>query len=301
MTAPVAVVLARDGGSYRVLLDGQERVAVLRGKARKGDRAVAGDRVRIDPATLAEPNLAITGVEPRRNILERRNPEGRGMRPVAANVDQVLIVTAAADPEPLLQLIDRLLAAAEADEIPAIVIVNKTDLADPGVVAAHLSAAGYPIVATSVQTGAGLAELRALLVGRESVLTGPSGAGKSSLLNMIEPGLGLRVGEISARVRRGRHTTTTAAMVPLAEGGFVVDTPGFSEVGIADLEPGALATLYPEFAPLASECRFADCRHRQEPGCAVRAAVATGTIPATRHESYLAILAELGARPEEWE
>lgn len=301
MTAPIGVVLARDGGSYRVLLDGVERVAVLRGKARHGDRAVAGDRVTIDATTLDEPTLAIAAVEPRRTILERRNPEGRGMRPVAANVDQVLIVTAAADPAPLLQLIDRLLVAAEADEIPAVVIVNKVDLAGTEGVAAHLAAAGYPIVATSARHGTGLDTLRALLVGRESVLTGPSGAGKSSLLNAIEPGLGLRVGEISARVRRGRHTTTTAAMVPLAQGGFVVDTPGFSEVGVADLEAGALATLYPEFVPLAGACRFADCQHRHEPGCAIREAVASGAIPASRHESYLAILAELAARPADWE
>ncbi len=301
MTAPVAVVLARDGGSYRILLDGAERVAVLRGKARQGERAVAGDRVTLDPATLTEPNVAITGVEPRRNILERRNPEGRGMRPVAANVDQVLIVTAAADPAPVLQLIDRLLVVAEADDIPAIVIVNKVDLSGPDAVERHLAAAGYPILATSVVTGAGIAALRERLAGQESVLTGPSGAGKSSLLNAIEPGLGLRVGEISARVRRGRHTTTTAAMVPIAAGGFVVDTPGFSEVGVADLEAGVLATLFPEFVAHAGDCRFGDCRHRQEPGCAVREAVAAGEIPAARHEGYLAILAELEARPEEWE
>ena len=300
MTAPVAVVLARDGSSYRVLLDGEERVAILRGKARHGERAVAGDRVRIDPATRSEPNLAIAAVEPRRNVLERRNPEGRGMRPVAANVDQVLIVTAAADPDPVLQLIDRLLAVAEADDIPAIVVVNKADLADAGPVQRHLAAAGYRVLATSAKTRLGLDELRDALVGRESVLTGPSGAGKSTLLNAIEPGLGLRVGAISARVRRGRHTTTTAAMVALAEGGFVVDTPGFSEVGVADLEAGALATLYPEFAEHAG-CRFADCRHRHEPGCGVLEAVAAGAIPASRHESYLAILAELEARPADWE
>jgi ribosome biogenesis GTPase len=245
--------------------------------------------------------VAITGVEARRNLVERRNPEGRGMRPVAANVDQVVIVTAAADPPPLLQLIDRLLVVAEADEIPAVVIINKVDLASGDDIRDHLAGAGYPILATSVLTGAGIDRLRTLLAERESVFTGPSGAGKSSLLNTIEPGLGLRVGAISARVRRGRHTTTTAEMVPLAQGGFVVDTPGFSEVGVADLEPGALATLFPEFLPLAESCRFADCRHRSEPGCAVREAVAAAAIPAGRHQSYLAILAEAEARPEAWE
>ncbi len=295
------MVLAREGSSYRVLLDGQERVAILRGKARQGARAVAGDRVRLDPATLDDDVVAIERVEPRRSLLQRRNPDGRGTRPVAANVDQVVVVTAAADPPPVLQLIDRLLVVAEANDVPALVIVNKTDLADDEAVRRHLAAAGYPVLATALPDGRGIAAFRERLVGRESVLAGPSGAGKSSLLNAIEPGLGLRVGSISAKLRRGKHTTTTATMVPIGGGGFVVDTPGFSEVGIWALEAGALAEHFPEFAPLSGSCRFADCRHRHEPGCAVQQAVADGVIPATRHEGYLAILAELAGLPEAWE
>jgi ribosome biogenesis GTPase len=124
----VAVVLAREGNSNRVLLDGGERTAILRGKAREGDRAVAGDRDRIDPNTLGEDTMAIAGVEPRHSLLERRTPEGRGTRPVAANLDQVVVVTAAEDPEPVLQLIDRLLVVAEANRIPPVVVVNKIDL-----------------------------------------------------------------------------------------------------------------------------------------------------------------------------
>lgn len=296
-----AVVLARDGGSYRLLVDGRERVAVLRGKARQGERAVAGDRVTLDPATLDAEVVAIDAVLPRRSLLARRNPEGRGSRPVAANVDQVLVVTAATDPDPVFQLIDRLLVVAEANEIPAAVIVNKVDLAPAGPVADHLAAAGYPVLAVSVREGLGIDALRARLATGESVLTGPSGAGKSSILNAIEPGLALRVGEISSRVRRGRHTTTTAVMVPIAAGGFVVDTPGFSEVGLWDLEAGRLAELFPEFRPLVDQCRFGDCRHRAEPGCAVREAVASGAVPTTRQAGYLAILAELEAQPADWE
>ena len=301
MSPASAVVLAREGSSYRILLDGQERVAILRGKARQGERAVAGDRVSLDPTTLDDEVVAIEGVEPRRSLLERRSPEGRGTRPVAANVDQVVIVTAAADPAPVLQLIDRLLVVAEANDIPAMVIVNKTDLASDEVVRRHLVAAGYPVVATAVPGELGIAELRERLEGRESVLTGPSGAGKSSLLNTIEPGLGLRIGSISAKARRGKHTTTTATMVPIGGDGFVVDTPGFSEVGIWALEAGALAEYFPEFAPLSGSCRFADCRHRHEPGCAVLQAVADGGMPGTRHDGYLAILAELEGLPEAWE
>ncbi len=294
-------MLSRDGGSYRVLLDGVERVAILRGKAREGDRAVAGDRVRIDAATVAQDVLAIEAVEPRTSILERRTPEGRGTRPVAANVDQVLVVTAVADPEPVLQLIDRLLLVAEANEIQPMVICNKIDLGDATPIARHLSATGYPLLSTSAATGQGIEGLRRLLIDRVSVLAGPSGVGKSSLLNAVEPELGLRVGRISERVRRGRHTTTTATMVPITGGGFVVDTPGFSEVGIWDVDPEGLAHCFPEFASRFDECRFADCRHRSEPGCAVVAAVAAGDIPATRHESYIAILAELEALPRDWE
>lgn len=295
------MVLSRDGGSYRVLLEGVERVAILRGKAREGERAVAGDRVRIDPETIQQDVLAIEAVEARTSILERRTPEGRGTRPVAANVDQVLVVTAVADPEPVLQLIDRLLLVAEANEIQPMVVCNKSDLGDATPIAEHLSATGYRLLSTSARTGQGIEELRQLLGDRVSVLTGPSGVGKSSLLNAVEPELGLRVGRISERVRRGRHTTTTATMIPITGGGFVVDTPGFSEVGIWDVDPEGLAHCFPEFATRFDECRFADCRHRSEPGCAVVAAVETGEIPASRHDSYLAILAELESLPKDWE
>lgn len=297
----MGVVLSRDGSSYRVLLDDIERVAILRGKAREGDRAVAGDRVRIDPATVSEDVIAIEAVEPRTSILERRTPEGRGTRPVAANVDQVIVVTAVADPEPVLQLIDRLLLVAEANEIHPMVVANKTDIGDAERLRQHLAATGYPLLATSATTGDGIEEFRAVLADRISVLAGPSGVGKSSLLNAVEPELGLRVGRISERVRRGRHTTTTATMVPITGGGFVVDTPGFSEVGIWDVDPEGLAHCFPEFASRFDECRFGNCKHRSEPGCAILAAVEAGEIPATRHESYLAVLAELEGLPREWE
>lgn len=296
------MVLEREGGSYRVLIDGVERVAILRGKAKRDkDRAVAGDRVRFDPATLTDDVVAIDGVEPRSSIMERRVPDGRGTRPVAANVDQVLVVTAARDPDPILQLIDRLLVVAEANELPASVIVNKVDLGSPDVIIEHLALAAYPVIATAAKAGEGLERLRAALVGKVSVLTGPSGAGKSSLLNALEPGLGLRVGEISKKVRRGTHTTVSAVMIPLAQGGFVVDTPGFSEVGIWALHRDQVDRCFPEFLDVLGDCRFGDCTHRTEPGCAVRALVDAGGARNERYASYLAIRAELEAIPEEWE
>lgn len=283
-------------------MEGREYVAILRGKAKRAeDRAIAGDVVTIDPATLQEETLAITGVEPRSSLLARRVPDGRGTRPVAANVDQVVVVIAAADPDPIPQLMDRLLVVAEANEIPCWVVVNKTDLAPATPIEAHLRASGYRVMATAARAGTGVEALRAALTGRTSVLTGPSGAGKSSLLNALEPGLGLRIGAVSAKVGRGTHTTVTATMIPMAGGGFVVDTPGFSEVGVWDLARGELDSCFPEFRPFIGGCKFGDCLHRTEPGCAIRAAVADGAIPAARHDSYLAILAELEALPESWE
>jgi ribosome biogenesis GTPase len=298
----IGVVLAREGGSYRVLVDGVERTAVLRGKAkREVDRAVAGDRVRFDPATLTEDVLGIETVEPRTAILDRRVPGGRGTRPVAANVDQVAVVIAAANPAPIPQLLDRLLVASEASEIPAFVIVNKIDIAPASAVASHLAAAGYEVIGTAAKRGDGVELLRERLLGKESVFTGPSGAGKSSLLNALEPGLGLRIGEISAKVQRGTHTTVSAVMVPLAVGGFVVDTPGFSDVGMWALDRAHLDECFPEFRPAVGECRFDDCTHRGEPECAVRALVESGNVPRSRYESYLAIFAELATLPEDWE
>lgn len=302
MSELVGVVLAREGGTYRVSLDGVERQAVLRGKAkRKVARAVAGDRVRFDPATLAEDVLGIESVEPRTSVLERRIPDGRGTRPVAANVDQVLVVMAAADPAPVPQLLDRLLVVAEANDIPALVIINKTDLAPLDAVTTHLSAAGYEIIATAARSGEGIELLRSRLSGKESVFTGPSGAGKSSLLNALEPGLGLRIGAVSARVGRGTHTTVSASMIPLAIGGFVVDTPGFSDVGMWAMDRAHLDECFPEFRPAVGNCRFDDCTHRTEPACAVRTLVENGAVPRTRYESYLAIFAELVGLPEDWQ
>jgi ribosome biogenesis GTPase len=298
----LGTVLERDGAVYRVATAGGEVRAVLAGKAKRDrDKVVVGDRVRLDPDEGGGLH-PIIGLEPRRTLLERRVPEGRGARPIAANVDQVLVVTASANPAPLPQLIDRLLVVAEANSIAAGVIVNKVDL-DPGTaLIERCRRAGYPAFPTSVRTGEGLAELRAALADRISVVTGPSGAGKSSLLNAIQPGLRLRTAEISAKVRRGKNTTVSAVMLPLDRGGFLVDTPGFSEVGLWGVDPGELDDCFPEFRPaLAAGCRYADCRHRTEPGCRVREALADGKIDQSRYDSYLTLLAELESAPEHWE
>ena len=211
------------------------------------------------------------------------------------------MVTAAARPDPILQLIDRLIVVAEANDIPACVVVNKTDLASAAPICEHLAAAGYAVVTTAAKAGAGLEALRDLLINRVSVFTGPSGAGKSSLLNSLEPGLGLRVGEISVKLERGTHTTVTASMIPLAQGGFVVDTPGFSDVGVWDVAQESLAECFPEMRAVLSDCKYGDCLHRGEPGCAVKALLGTDALPAARYASYIAILDELKAAPQDWE
>jgi ribosome biogenesis GTPase len=302
VTGLLGTVLERDGAVYRVATADGEVRAVLAGKAKRDmDRVVVGDRVHLD-ADDGGGLRPIIAMEPRRTLLERRVPEGRGTRPIAANVDQVLVVTATADPAPIPQLIDRLLVVAEANGIAAAVIVNKVDL-DPGTaVVERCRRAGYEVFPASVRSGAGLPELRAALADRISVVTGPSGAGKSSLLNAIQPGLRLRTGEISAKVRRGKNTTVSAVMLPLDHGGFLVDTPGFSEVGLWGVNPAELDDCFPEFRPaLASGCRYADCRHISEPGCRVREDLAGGRVDPSRYDSYVKLLEELESAPEEWE
>lgn len=294
-------VLERDGSTYRVLTAEGEVRAILRGKMKRDmPKVVVGDRVRLDEE--GEGGMrGIAAVEDRTSLLARRVPEGRGHRAVAANVDQVLVITATKSPDPVPQLVDRLLVVAEANNIPAAVVLNKVDL-DPGdQLAQRFQRAGYPVYQTSIRSGAGLEELRAALRGRESVITGPSGAGKSSLLNALEPGLNLRIGELSRKISRGKHTTVSAVMVPLSQGGYLVDTPGFSEVGLWGMEPSELANCFPEFRPLVDQCKYADCSHAHEPGCAVLAAVKSGGVQADRLASYQALRSELQEMPEDWE
>lgn len=303
MSAPLSgLVLEREGGQFRIATATGEVAAVLRGKARRDayDRVVVGDRVTLDDG--GERGIyGITGVEPRRNLLERRTPLGRGNRPVAANLDRVYVVTAVADPPPVPQLIDRLCAIAEANEIPVAIVLNKIDLDPETELAERYAHAGYPVYRISAKSGAGLAPLFAELSGKESLLTGASGVGKSTLLNRLQPGLALRTREISERIRRGKNTTVAAVLVPLDGGGWLVDTPGFSDVGLWGIEPRELARCFPELRAPIEHCKFADCWHRTEPGCAVRDGVARGSIHAERYASYLALLDELQQAPKDWE
>jgi ribosome biogenesis GTPase len=297
----LGTVLERDGAVYRIATNDGVVRAVLRGKTKRDSpRVVVGDRVHIEPEPGGE-LFGVVSVEPRNTLLERRVPEGRGTRPVAANIDHVFVVTASTHPDPIPQLIDRLLVVAEANSIPAAVVVNKIDL-DPGEgLIERCRAPGYAVYPTSVKSGEGIEPFARALAGKISVVTGPSGAGKSSLLNAVEPGLKLRIGEISAKLRRGRNTTVSAIMLPLASGGYLVDTPGFSEVGLWGIVPRELASCFPEMRPYLGECRYADCRHMSEPGCRIQAAADAGDIVPGRLESYRVLLNELESAPAEWE
>ncbi len=217
---------------------------------------------------------------------------------LVANVDQVVAVFAAARPKPKWNLLDRYLVTAEASRVPAVICITKLDLVKDHRLAptlARYQAIGYPVLWTSTVDARGIETARAALTGKLSVLMGKSGVGKTSLLNAIEPGLGLRVRAVSSgKVGKGRHTTTHLELFPLAAGGGVVDTPGIRELGLWNLDYQTLADCFPEMRPYLGQCKFgASCRHDSEPGCAIKQAVDNGDVDAQRYENYLQFLDEV--------
>jgi ribosome biogenesis GTPase len=295
-----ATVLRASGGVYDVELDdGTVAEASLRGRLkldkRTGDRVVAGDRV--DVTRQSDGSLTIENVEARSSELARAAPgHGRKAKVIVANIDRVIIVFAAATPAPNRRLLDRFLVLAESNQLDAVIVINKTELvadAELDVMLAPYIAAGYETLRTSAKTGAGLDRLRHLLCGSRSVITGPSGVGKSTLLNQVQPGLGLRVGAVSEAVNKGQHTTVTAHLIPLECGGYVADTPGLRELALWALDPAELSACFPEIHELVDDCRFGtSCTHTHEPGCAVSGAAAAGDLDAERLESYRILYAE---------
>jgi ribosome biogenesis GTPase len=310
VTESRGTVLNGTGGIWVVrTIDGMTVDASLRGRLKQEDakmKLAVGDEVTI-AQDHSEGAWAITEIHPRRAVLARRAPgKARGERIVAANVDQVLVVFAAAKPEPHVRMLDRFLVIAEGNDIPARIIFNKVELVGgpSGVdaIARDYERAGYDVHRTSVKAKIGLDELRGVLAGKTSALTGPSGVGKSSLCNALFPGLDLRTAEISESVNKGRHTTVGALLVPIPDalGGFVVDTPGLREVGMWGLPSVDLAHCFPEFRPFLGNCKFQDCSHGHEPNCAVRSAVESGQISRERYESFLKLREELSDAERQW-
>jgi ribosome biogenesis GTPase len=269
----------------------QLRGKLKRGKA-KGDIAALGDHVRI--TVLPDNSGVIEEVEERKQALVRLDPRPQGeyQQVLVANVDQVVFVFACAHPHPRLRMLDRFLVIAEKQAIPPLIVANKTDLVEkPEEIFGLYAKIGYHVLYTSAKEKVGIEVLHDALKNKISALAGPSGAGKSSLLNAIQPGLGLAVNEVSTALNKGRHTTVTRELFRVEGGGYVADTPGLKSLALWDTEPEEMDAYFPELAPLVSRCQFSNCTHIHEPGCAVRAALTEGKIHPERYESYLRLRA----------
>lgn len=255
-----------------------------------------GDRVTFVGEDPEDPRCAtgvIEAVAPRGGQLRRR--AGRRVQTIVANVDQAVIVSSAACPLPKPQLIDRYIVSALAGDITPLVCMNKMDLAEDesaGRILKRYESLGYQTVDTSALTGDGIDRLRAALKDKASVIVGQSGVGKSSLLNAVQPGLALEVGDIAAHNEKGRHTTTTAHLIRLHQGGYVVDTPGIRSFDLSLIPRGEFEGYFAEFVPLVPHCRFPDCTHTHESDCAIKAAVEAGAVHPERYESYLHLFLE---------
>ena len=320
-------VLLCSGGTYRVETPDGTLDCTLRGKVKQaeGDTIAVGDEVEVE--VLPSGDCRIASVLPRHSKLARHSVARRREQVIAANVDRVVPVMSVRRPAPDYRMLDRLLVLAELDDLRSTIVLNKWDLievagdasssdgalaadADPSAgqlrdaiahdpdlapFVAYISA-GYEVIAASAKTGVGLEALGQRLHDGISVLSGPSGAGKSSLLNALMPELDLRVGVVSEKKGRGRHTTVNASLHPLPGGGYVADTPGLQFLSLWEVDPAELAHAFPEFRSVLDGCHFANCRHIHEPSCAVLEAVEGGDISRSRYESYVSLLEEAVCR-----
>jgi ribosome biogenesis GTPase len=282
-----SLVQAEDGLQYECTVR-----RVIRTMSREARNAVVtGDLVIMRP--LDNRYGVIERVNPRRGTISRGT---RGQEHIiVANVDRVLIVVSAYEPNLKPNLIDRFLISAEKGEVSAIICINKVDLVDLAMlqpIAGLYASLGYDVVLTSAIQSIGIARLRNLLTGRETVLAGQSGVGKSSLLNAVQPRLGLKITKVSNRSHKGRHTTRRAELIKLDVGGWVVDTPGIRQFGLWDVIPEEVEGFFIEFRPFVTLCKFPDCSHTHESGCGVKQAVEHDLITRPRYESYLKILSD---------
>lgn len=296
------IVIKSTGSWYIVRLDGGETVECrIRGKFRmEGLRTTnpvaVGDVVEVENATG---EYVIAAIGERKNYIIRKSTNlSKETHILAANVDRALLIATVNHPETSTIFIDRFLASAEAYRIPVTIIFNKVDLYDEedlallGGLKLIYEKAGYECFGVSALTGEGVERVRELLMDKVTVLSGLSGVGKSSLINRVEPGLHLKTAAISDAHDAGKHTTTFAEMFPLSGGGYVVDTPGVRSFGVVDMKKEEISHFFPEIFACSEECRFYNCTHTHEPGCAVRLAVETGEISESRYASYLSLMEE---------
>lgn len=283
-------VIGEDGSQYRCQVRGKLR---LKGLSTTNPVA-AGDQVAIE---IDEPGQAsIIGIDERRNYIIRRSVNlSKEAQIVAANLDQAILVTTAARPQTTFGFIDRFLVTAEAYKIPVVILFHKMDQYDEYELSLVdeleeiYSAIGYRCIRTSLVSGEGLDELGEVLKDSVSLFSGHSGTGKSSLVNHFIPGLDIRIGEISDWSGKGQHTTTFSEMHPLPNGGYIVDTPGIKGFGLVDIEKKELGHYFKEFFALLPECRFGNCTHLNEPGCAVVRGLEAGDIAPSRYQSYVSM------------
>jgi ribosome biogenesis GTPase / thiamine phosphate phosphatase len=288
------LVIRAQSGFLTVRTDAGDYTCRLRGRLKQGEQegdfVAVGDRVTITPQE--DGSGVIERIHERTAEFSRmRSGIKREFRQILlANPDQIVAVFACAEPAPSLRMLDRFLVIAEKQAVDAVVVANKADLVTPeharGIFEIYTQL-GYPVVYTSAHTGQGVAQLRGHLKGKLSALTGPSGVGKSSLLNAIQPDLGLQVRTVSETTSKGRHTTRVRELFPLDVGGYVADTPGIRSLALWDTEPEELDAYFIEMRDLVSDCQFSDCTHTHEPGCAVLAAVDAGEVARERYNSYL--------------
>ena len=291
-----ATVVRATGSWYDVLHDGAMLRCRIRGKLRlKGVRST--NPVVVGDEAVCEADggdCVIVDIVPRRNyVIRRASNLSKESHIIAANVDQALLMVTLRSPETPKEFADRFLVTCEAYKVPAAILLSKIDLQDAEAVAefrAVYEGAGYRVLEVSAKEGRGVEEVRELLAGRTTLVSGNSGVGKSTLIQTIDPSLDIRTGEISDSHHKGRHTTTFSTMYPLAEGGAVIDTPGIKGFGLLDIDDAELWHYFPEMMRVAPGCRFYDCTHTHEPGCAVVEAVKAGEIAWSRYESYLKIL-----------
>ncbi|UOR07274.1 ribosome small subunit-dependent GTPase A [Hymenobacter aerilatus] len=298
-------IVVKSTGSWYVVRDAEAGAlhrCRLRGKFKQKGLKVSnplavGDQVEFTVEEQTEGAGVIHHIEPRRNYIIRRSVhKTEHSHIVAANLDQALLVVTLVSPATSFGFIDRFLVTAEAYSIPVTLIFNKADLHDEDLadyqqqIAKMYQRVGYPSLLTSAQSGVGVAEVDALLDSKTTLLSGHSGVGKSTLINALVPDLDLKTAEISQFSDKGVHTTTYAEMLEVRPGTYLIDTPGIKELGLVDVQPGELAHFFPEMRALLNQCRYHNCRHVQEPGCAVIEAVEKGRIALPRYDSYLSML-----------